>query len=174
MSIIASAFVIPLMTFASFGISSNSWRYNGQMQSQMMLCLWSLQTVIGFAQAVIAITAAGYSCRALCCAGSKNSSAGGIIFHNQAAGSNNPAAITVIPLNNLLTAPSAPVFCNPDSSNLASISAIPINNLQTAPPAPEVQGATTNITTTSDNPPPYYDKCTAEQPTQKGLNYQRF
>lgn len=167
MSIIASAFVIPLMVFASFGISSNSWRYD----ADMTLCLYSLQALIGFAQAVIAITSAGYSCRALCCGGPKNSSAGGIVFYNQEAGSSNPAAITVIPLNNLPTSPAA------GSSNPSSITVIPINNLQTAPLAPEVQallGATTNTTTTSDNPPPDYDKCTAEQPPQKGQKYQRF
>merc|ERR1711994_584680 len=108
------------MVFASFGISNNSWRYDADMS----LCLYSLQALIGFAQAVIAITSAGYSCRALCCGGPKNSSAGGIGFYNQAAGSSNPAAITVIPLNNLQTVPSAPVFCNPaaGSSNPASIS----------------------------------------------------
>ena len=126
MSIIASVFVIPLMYFASVGIAIIAFHHTPLHYSTAQLCLWSFQVLIGLVQAVIAITAAGYSCRALCC----NDPAGGIVFyHPAAAGSSNSATITVIPpsAREIKSLPSAPVFCNPaaDFSDSATIPLIP-------------------------------------------------
>jgi len=62
------------------------------------LCLWSIQALIGLIQAIIAITAAGYSCRVVCC-GPKKAPRGFVIYNN----SDHGGQFTVIPLDQLPT-----------------------------------------------------------------------
>ena len=83
------------------------------------LCLWSIQALIGLIQAIIAITAAGYSCRVVCC-GPKKASRDFVIYSN----SDHGGQFTVIPLIQLPTI----------SGQQAAVAAVQDSTQQVNPP----------------------------------------
>merc|ERR1712018_248357 len=153
MSIIASLFVLPMITFSGIGIASNSYTfryshsYRHHHDNVVDLCLWSFQLLIGLAQAAIAITASAFSCRVICC-GPKQTA--GVVVHNPAGNNPNHGQYTMIPLNNL-----------------------PTSSIQ------QQQGVATALPCTFQDIPPSYETVNlpvgnVEEPAQKDHEYQRF
>merc|ERR1739848_247166 len=150
MSIIASLFVLPMITFSGFGIASNTYinihSYRHRYHNNVVdLCLWSFQLLIGLAQAAIAITASAFSCRVVCC-GPKQTA--GVVVHNPAGNNPNHGQYTMIPLNNL-----------------------PTSSIQ------QQQGVATALPCTFQDIPPSYETVNlpvGNIPAQKDHEYQRF
>ena len=99
MSIIATLFALPLIIFAGAGIGDAKRRIRWSDEDDEdedrtgTLILWSIQLLIGLAQAVIAITTAAFACRTVCCG--KRSTAGAVLFNS----GNNTEQFTAIPLS---------------------------------------------------------------------------
>jgi len=121
-SIIASVFVVPLIFIDAIGISNSSHsltyivrhHYNDGFYDPTELCLWIFQSLIGLAQAAIAITTAAFSCRVVCC-GSKTAASTGIVLYNPAVHTNGP--FTVLPQNDISLVLFQQQQCNTTSPN---------------------------------------------------------
>ena len=94
MSIIASAFVLPVLVFSGVGIKWTPTAYTGQIS------LWIIKFLVALAEGVIAITASGFCCRVVCC-GSKKMETRSVLYSPTTLG--NPQ-FSPVPMNVLPTA----------------------------------------------------------------------
>ena len=80
LSIISAILALPLLLFSGIGFGQSRESY-GREQNSLSMLLFGIQLLIGLLQAVVALTTAAFSCRAVCCGcgrkpGSVNSTSG--------------------------------------------------------------------------------------------------